>query len=173
MRNTRAKIREMTGERLILTVKDSTTEGAGQEQHKNEVEDVKTTSRMRLDERVTWEKKSTVEGMREDHETERMSENDHRKAVICPDPWRSGAREEATSDGRKKGENKLLTTRQRYSPYGGRAALGVNQKCQVLGPCSPASADFIAQVCLRQLPSGGKWCQECAHRKGRLDVLAC
>ena len=53
-----------------------------------------------------------------------------RTAVICPDPWINGAREDQTSAARKKSENKLLTSRARYSPYGG-GGLGLNQKCSI------------------------------------------
>ena len=73
-----------------------------------------------------------------------------RTAVICPDPWINGAREDQTSAARKKSENKLLTSRARYSPYGG-GGLGLNQKCS---------------ICKRQLAAGGKFCTECAHHRG-------
>jgi hypothetical protein len=101
-----------------------------------------------------------------------------RATVICPDPWREGAAAGQvgfpcsvrvatsrfrrcshttpflawqSSSGRVKSENKLLTTRARYSPYGGGGGLGTGQKCQ---------------VCKKQLVAGGKWCQECAHVRG-------
>jgi hypothetical protein len=74
-----------------------------------------------------------------------------RATVICPDPWREGAAAGQSSGGRMKSENKLLTTRARYSPYGGGGGLGTGQKCQ---------------VCKKQLAAGGKWCQECAHVRG-------
>ena len=47
-----------------------------------------------------------------------------RSSVICPDPWMSGASKDGSSSGRKKNENKLLTTKARYSPYGGGKAGG-------------------------------------------------
>jgi len=77
-----------------------------------------------------------------------------RGSMICPDPWASGANKDATSGGRKKSENKLLTTKARYTPYaggGGGGAMGLDQKCM---------------ICKKQLAAGGKYCGECAHRKG-------
>ncbi|XP_022803501.1 cysteine-rich PDZ-binding protein-like isoform X2 [Stylophora pistillata] len=38
--------------------------------------------------------------------------------VICPDPWKSGARNTTEGGGRKVNENKLLTQKKnRFNPY--------------------------------------------------------
>eukprot|EP00727_Mastigamoeba_balamuthi_P009325 m51a1_g5014 putative cysteine-rich pdz-binding protein (96) ;mRNA; r:272957-273449 len=64
-----------------------------------------------------------------------------RGTVICPDPWKSGARNTIEGGGRKIGENKLLA--KRFVPY--------SRSCK---------------VCKQKLVSPGMYCQGCAYKKG-------
>lgn len=67
--------------------------------------------------------------------------------VICPDPWKSGARNTVESGGRKVGENKVLTSRKsRFAPYTTFA------KCK------------ICKQTVHQ--AGSHYCQGCAYKKG-------
>jgi hypothetical protein len=67
-----------------------------------------------------------------------------KKAVVCPDPWREGARDAAKSESRKLNENKLL---------GGSKKLG-----------SP----FVKKTCghCKQQIQEGLFCGPCSHKKG-------
>ncbi|KAJ7299891.1 hypothetical protein O6H91_Y010800 [Diphasiastrum complanatum] len=64
--------------------------------------------------------------------------------VIVPDKWKEGASNTMESGGRKINENKLLTKKNRWTPYG-------TTKCT---------------ICKQQLHQDGKYCQSCAYKKG-------
>mmetsp|Transcript_34711 Transcript_34711/g.81141 ORF Transcript_34711/g.81141 Transcript_34711/m.81141 type:complete len:91 (+) Transcript_34711:14-286(+) len=66
----------------------------------------------------------------------------NKAAVICPDPWRDGAK----SGNKKLGENKLLASKKRYMPYG--------------------AACKICKVKLTQ----GQYCQGCAYKRGVCSI---
>lgn len=69
--------------------------------------------------------------------------------VACPDKWKEGASNTMESGGRKVNENKLLSKKQRWSPY---AKAGAAQaKCQ---------------VCKSVLHQDGIYCHGCAYTKG-------
>jgi hypothetical protein len=63
--------------------------------------------------------------------------------VICPEPWKAGARNTNESGGRKLNENKLLTKRKKWTPQ--------NTKCK---------------ICKTNLHQEAKYCQGCAYSKG-------
>jgi len=64
--------------------------------------------------------------------------------VICPDPWKAGARNTLESGGRKVNENKLLTKAKRFTPY--------NKVCR---------------LCKMQVhEDGATYCQTCAYKRG-------
>ncbi|CAI8011678.1 Cysteine-rich PDZ-binding protein [Geodia barretti] len=68
--------------------------------------------------------------------------------VICPDPWKSGARNTVESGGRVVGENKALTAKKaRFTPY----TTSFN-KCR------------ICKQVVHQ--AGSHYCQGCAYKKG-------
>ncbi|XP_020614203.1 cysteine-rich PDZ-binding protein-like [Orbicella faveolata] len=67
--------------------------------------------------------------------------------VICPDPWKSGARNTTEGGGRKVNENKLLTQKKnRFNPY------STFNKCK------------ICKQTVHQAHS--HYCQGCAYKKG-------
>eukprot|EP00298_Acanthocystis_sp_HF-20_P005358 c15553_g1_i1.p1 GENE.c15553_g1_i1~~c15553_g1_i1.p1 ORF type:complete len:104 (+),score=33.02 c15553_g1_i1:25-312(+) len=63
--------------------------------------------------------------------------------VICPDTWKSGARNTTESGGRKINENKLLSKKKRFTP--------------MAASC---------KICRAQLHQGGQYCQECSYKRG-------
>ncbi|KAK9828199.1 hypothetical protein WJX74_002718 [Apatococcus lobatus] len=63
--------------------------------------------------------------------------------VICPDPYKEGARNTTEGGGRKLNENKLLSKKNRWSPLAA--------KCT---------------VCKSTLHQQGQFCQSCAYQKG-------
>ncbi|KAJ6925573.1 hypothetical protein NC651_010079 [Populus alba x Populus x berolinensis] len=70
--------------------------------------------------------------------------------VIVPDKWKEGASNTTEGGGRKINENKLLSKKKRWSPYG-------NTKCM---------------ICKQQVHQDGKYCHTCAYSKGTVvDVL--
>jgi len=76
-------------------------------------------------------------------------------AVICPDPWKDGARNTTESGGRKINENKLLNkNRRKIQPYGGKESL-YGSTCK---------------ICRQQLHQPGHYCQGCAYKKGFFEV---
>ncbi|PPS06805.1 hypothetical protein GOBAR_AA13838 [Gossypium barbadense] len=64
--------------------------------------------------------------------------------VIVPDKWKEGASNTNESGGRKINENKLLSKKRRWTPYG-------NTKCI---------------ICKQQVHQDGKYCHTCAYSKG-------
>ncbi|CAO2206024.1 unnamed protein product, partial [Urochloa humidicola] len=64
--------------------------------------------------------------------------------VIVPDKWKEGASNTNESGGRKINENKLLSKKNRWTPYG-------NTKCI---------------ICKQQVHQDGKYCHTCAYSKG-------
>ncbi|KAL4367781.1 hypothetical protein GQ457_05G034210 [Hibiscus cannabinus] len=64
--------------------------------------------------------------------------------VIVPDKWKEGASNTNESGGRKINENKLLSKKKRWTPYG-------NTKCI---------------ICKQQVHQDGKYCHTCAYSKG-------
>jgi len=72
--------------------------------------------------------------------------------VICPDPWKDGARNTTESGGRKINENKLLKANRKVTPYGAKGAAKVAQKCK---------------TCKQQIhQSGNIYCNLCAYKAG-------
>jgi len=71
--------------------------------------------------------------------------------VICPDPWKDGARNTTESGGRKINENKLLKAKRKVTPYGAKGASLVVQKCK---------------QCKGQLHQQGLYCNLCAYKQG-------
>ncbi|KAM0858872.1 hypothetical protein ACQ4PT_047558 [Festuca glaucescens] len=64
--------------------------------------------------------------------------------VIVPDKWKEGASNTLEGGGRKINENKLLSKKNRWTPYG-------NTKCV---------------ICKQQVHQDGKYCHTCAYSKG-------
>ncbi|XP_064941998.1 uncharacterized protein LOC135586932 isoform X1 [Musa acuminata AAA Group] len=64
--------------------------------------------------------------------------------VIVPDKWKEGASNTTESGGRKINENKLLSRKNRWTPYG-------NTKCI---------------ICKQQVHQDAKYCHTCAYSKG-------
>ncbi|XP_039113962.1 cysteine-rich PDZ-binding protein-like [Dioscorea cayenensis subsp. rotundata] len=64
--------------------------------------------------------------------------------VIVPDKWKEGASNTTEGGGRKINENKLLSKKQRWTPYG-------NTKCI---------------ICKQQVHQDAKYCHTCAYSKG-------
>ncbi|KAH7569522.1 hypothetical protein ACOSP7_012966 [Xanthoceras sorbifolium] len=64
--------------------------------------------------------------------------------VIVPDKWKEGASNTTEGGGRKINENKLLSKKKRWTPYG-------NTKCM---------------ICKQQVHQDGKYCHTCAYSKG-------
>ncbi|XP_021598265.1 cysteine-rich PDZ-binding protein isoform X1 [Manihot esculenta] len=70
--------------------------------------------------------------------------------VIVPDKWKEGASNTTEGGGRKINENKLLSKKKRWTPYG-------NTKCM---------------ICKQQVHQDAKYCHTCAYTKGGIvDVL--
>eukprot|EP00271_Cylindrocystis_brebissonii_P004821 TRINITY_DN16745_c0_g1_i1.p1 TRINITY_DN16745_c0_g1~~TRINITY_DN16745_c0_g1_i1.p1 ORF type:complete len:100 (-),score=16.31 TRINITY_DN16745_c0_g1_i1:476-775(-) len=67
--------------------------------------------------------------------------------VIVPDKWKAGASNTTEAGGRKLNENKLLSSKKRFSPY----AAGAAKKCI---------------ICKQQLHQDAKYCQSCSYKKG-------
>ncbi|CAD5169348.1 unnamed protein product [Musa acuminata subsp. malaccensis] len=65
--------------------------------------------------------------------------------VIVPDKWKEGASNTTESGGRKINENKLLSKKNRWTPYG-------NTKCM---------------ICKQQVHQDAKYCHTCAYSKGK------
>uniref|UniRef100_A0A0D3GX41 Cysteine-rich PDZ-binding protein n=1 Tax=Oryza barthii TaxID=65489 RepID=A0A0D3GX41_9ORYZ len=65
--------------------------------------------------------------------------------VIVPDKWKEGASNTNESGGRKINENKLLSKKNRWTPYG-------NTKCV---------------ICKQQVHQDAKYCHTCAYSKGK------
>ncbi|GAQ80898.1 hypothetical protein KFL_000650310 [Klebsormidium nitens] len=65
--------------------------------------------------------------------------------VVVPDKWKEGANNTTEGGGRKIGENKLLSRKNRFQPY------GTSAKCT---------------VCKSTLHQEGKYCHACAYKKG-------
>nr|GMD86332.1 cysteine-rich PDZ-binding protein [Ipomoea batatas] len=64
--------------------------------------------------------------------------------VIVPDKWKEGAHNTTEGGGRKINENKLLSKKNRWTPYG-------NTKCI---------------ICKQQVHQDAKYCHTCAYSKG-------
>ncbi|KAK4759728.1 hypothetical protein SAY87_022859 [Trapa incisa] len=64
--------------------------------------------------------------------------------VIVPDKWKEGASNTTEGGGRKINENKLLSKKSRWTPYG-------NTKCM---------------ICKQQVHQDAKYCHTCAYTKG-------
>ncbi|RDX89943.1 Cysteine-rich PDZ-binding protein, partial [Mucuna pruriens] len=64
--------------------------------------------------------------------------------VIVPDKWKEGASNTTEGGGRKINENKLLSKKNRWTPYG-------NTKCI---------------ICKQQVHQDAKYCHTCAYTKG-------
>ncbi|KAK9223636.1 hypothetical protein WN944_012082 [Citrus x changshan-huyou] len=64
--------------------------------------------------------------------------------VIVPDKWKEGASNTTEAGGRKVNENKLLSKKKRWTPYG-------NTKCI---------------ICKQQVHQDAKYCHTCAYSKG-------
>ncbi|EXB88463.1 hypothetical protein L484_012905 [Morus notabilis] len=64
--------------------------------------------------------------------------------VIVPDKWKEGASNTTDGGGRKINENKLLSKKKRWTPYG-------NTKCI---------------ICKQQVHQDAKYCHTCAYSKG-------
>lgn len=64
--------------------------------------------------------------------------------VIVPDKWKEGASNTTEGGGRKINENKLLSKKNRFTPYG-------KSKCI---------------ICKQQLHQEAKYCQSCSYKKG-------
>ncbi|MBA0683818.1 hypothetical protein Goari_025446, partial [Gossypium aridum] len=71
--------------------------------------------------------------------------------VIVPDKWKEGASNTNESGGRKINENKLLSKKRRWTPYG-------NTKCI---------------ICKQQVHQDGKYCHTCAYSKGMTVYVRC
>ncbi|KAH9608328.1 hypothetical protein KSS87_008911, partial [Heliosperma pusillum] len=67
--------------------------------------------------------------------------------VIVPDKWKDGASNTNESGGRKINENKLLSKKNRWTPYG-------TVKCI---------------ICKQQVHQNGKYCHTCAYSKGFME----
>ncbi|KAF3796675.1 Cysteine-rich PDZ-binding protein [Nymphaea thermarum] len=70
--------------------------------------------------------------------------------VIVPDKWKEGASNTNESGGRKINENKLLSKKNRWTPYG-------TTKCI---------------ICKQQVHQNAKYCHTCAYTKGILQFLS-
>ncbi|CAN6480876.1 unnamed protein product [Victoria cruziana] len=70
--------------------------------------------------------------------------------VIVPDKWKEGASNTNESGGRKINENKLLSKKNRWTPYG-------TAKCI---------------ICKQQVHQNAKYCHTCAYTKGILLFLS-
>ncbi|WZZ86460.1 hypothetical protein YC2023_115039 [Brassica napus] len=66
--------------------------------------------------------------------------------VIVPDKWKDGARNVTEGGGRKINENKLLSKKNRWTPYG--------------------TATTKCMICKQQVHQDGKYCHTCAYSKG-------
>lgn len=66
--------------------------------------------------------------------------------VIVPDKWKDGARNVTEGGGRKINENKLLSKKNRWTPYG--------------------TATTKCTICKQQVHQDGKYCHTCAYSKG-------
>ncbi|KAJ4976798.1 hypothetical protein NE237_001904 [Protea cynaroides] len=66
--------------------------------------------------------------------------------VIVPDKWKDGAKNTTEAGGRKINENKLLSKKHRWTPYG-----STTTKCI---------------ICKQQVHQDGKYCHTCAYTKG-------
>ncbi|CAH9119380.1 unnamed protein product [Cuscuta europaea] len=68
--------------------------------------------------------------------------------VIVPDKWKEGAHNTTEGGGRKINENKLLSKKKRWTPYG---STNGSTKCI---------------ICKQQVHQDGKYCHTCAYSKG-------
>lgn len=66
--------------------------------------------------------------------------------VICPDKWKDGSNNNTEGGGRKVNENKALSKKKRWQPYG-----------QSLTKC---------KICKSNLHQEAQYCQTCAYSKG-------
>ncbi|CAA2997003.1 Hypothetical predicted protein [Olea europaea subsp. europaea] len=64
--------------------------------------------------------------------------------IIVPDKWKEGAHNATEGGGRKINENKLLSKKHRWTPYG-------QTKCI---------------ICKQQVHQDAKYCHTCAYSKG-------
>ncbi|KAI4368214.1 hypothetical protein MLD38_016797 [Melastoma candidum] len=64
--------------------------------------------------------------------------------VIVPDKWKEGASNTTEGGGRKINENKLLSKKSRWTPYG-------------ITKCT---------ICKQQVHQDAKYCHTCAYTKG-------
>ncbi|KAF8391494.1 hypothetical protein HHK36_023799 [Tetracentron sinense] len=72
--------------------------------------------------------------------------------VIVPDKWKEGASNTTEGGGRKINENKLLSKKNRWTPYG-------TTKCI---------------ICKQQVHQDGKYCHTCAYTKGNaVEYVRC
>ncbi|TNY22919.1 hypothetical protein DMC30DRAFT_414659 [Rhodotorula diobovata] len=98
--------------------------------------------------------------------------------VAASDVWNkpgpSSSSSAGTASGRKVGENKLLSSKARYSPYAPTAAASADRKGK--GKAGAGAADLAGgsggavarcEVC-RSVTArpGAKYCQGCAYKKG-------
>mmetsp|Transcript_46791 Transcript_46791/g.119374 ORF Transcript_46791/g.119374 Transcript_46791/m.119374 type:complete len:100 (+) Transcript_46791:235-534(+) len=67
--------------------------------------------------------------------------------VACPDKWKEGSSNTMESGGRKLNENKLLSKKKKFSPYGPGGAA----KCK---------------ICKTGLHQQGLYCHGCAYQRG-------
>ncbi|KAL8293164.1 hypothetical protein RQP46_000858 [Phenoliferia psychrophenolica] len=98
-------------------------------------------------------------------------------SLACTDVWRpTGKGGEGARNERKVGENKLLSSKARYSPYapvagsskGGGGALG-----KAAAAASAGSTFGKCQKCLSTVSrAGAKYCQGCAYKAGVCAMCA-
>ncbi|GAX74001.1 hypothetical protein CEUSTIGMA_g1451.t1 [Chlamydomonas eustigma] len=73
-----------------------------------------------------------------------------KNAPSAPDPWKAGASNTMAGGGRKINENKMLSKKDRYSPYG-----AAGKKCA---------------TCKSMLNKDGMFCHTCAYTKGVCEM---
>mmetsp|Transcript_535 Transcript_535/g.1442 ORF Transcript_535/g.1442 Transcript_535/m.1442 type:complete len:102 (-) Transcript_535:1577-1882(-) len=73
-----------------------------------------------------------------------------KNAPSAPDPWKAGSSNSSVGkEGRKLNENKLLSKKNRYTPYGN------STKCK---------------TCKTMLTKEGIYCHMCAYQKGLCEM---
>ncbi|GAA5936623.1 hypothetical protein JCM1841_004630 [Sporobolomyces salmonicolor] len=98
-------------------------------------------------------------------------------SLACSDVWRPAAGPSTSEAGRnatrKVGENKLLSSKARYSPYApptavggkGKGVAGVGGKeTATMGKCETCRSTVAR--------AGAKFCQGCAYKKGICSMCA-
>ncbi|SCZ88989.1 BZ3500_MvSof-1268-A1-R1_Chr1-1g00877 [Microbotryum saponariae] len=102
-----------------------------------------------------------------------------KSSLACTDVWRAAGAAGDRNTDRKIGENKLLSSKARYSPYAPAAAAGtargaVAGSSKGLGGVVDGKSTFgKCETCkVTVARAGAKFCQSCAYKKGICSICS-